>query len=298
MLNGNSNCMIPDYLNKKEINEICAFFQGAVYTWCAINGSAKFAARNFIGGINYYWEGTPLYKLYKHYESEGYEDPEKNARLDAGSLLKKTLSDDKRSFKQLKNDDEQRNYYEWDKQVEFNQMIDEETKKTTSELVNAIIKEKFDKMVPREINETYETKIDELGQNKEKGYIGRFFDIDIKDKLSIWAGYDPNPDYGFNVSFSFKKDSDNERTLKNVLQRYDPKIDDRKLDDKKGDLWFVVNLNVIINNTGNIQIGGEKNSQKNVSKSSTDSKSKVTDIINNAISIISSVLKTFGLFGL
>ena len=80
------------------------------------------------------------------------------------------------------------------------------------------------------------------------------------------------------------------------MQLYDPKIDDRELDDKKGDLWFVVNLNVIINNTGNIQIGGEKNSQKNVSKSSTDSKSKVTDIINNAISIISSVLKTFGLF--
>lgn len=163
------------------------------------------------------------------------------------------------------------------------------------------IKEKFDKLEIREISEKYEIETEyELGQNKEKGYIGRFFDIDIKDKLSIWAGYDPNPDYGFNVSFSFKKGSNNEQILKNVLQLYDPKIGDRELDDKKGDFWFVVNLNlnVTINNTGNIQIGGEKNSQKNVSKSSTDSKSKVTDIINNAISIISSVLKTFGLFGL
>lgn len=175
-------------------------------------------------------------------------------------------------------------------------MIDDESKKTASALVNNIKNHFGNKLRKRRISKKYETKIDELGQNKEKGYIGRFFDIDIKDKLSIWAGYDPNPDYGFNVSFSFKKGSNNERTLKNVLQRYDPKIDDRKLDDKKGDLWFVVNLNVIINNTGNIQIGGEKNSQKNVSKSSTDSKSKVTDIINNAISIISSVLKTFGLF--
>lgn len=180
-------------------------------------------------------------------------------------------------------------------------MTDEETKKTARELVNAI-KEKFEKLrllKERKIDNKYETEIDGLGQNNDKNYIGRFFDVTDKSiDLSIWAGYDPNPDYGFNISFSFKKDSDNERTLKNVLQRYDPKIDDRELDDKKGDFWFVVNLNlnVTINNTGNIQIGGEKNSQKNVSKSSTDSKSKVTDIINNAISIISSVLKTFGLF--
>lgn len=173
-------------------------------------------------------------------------------------------------------------------------MIDDESKKTASALVNNIKNHFGNKLRKRRISKKYETKIDELGQNNEKGYIGRFFKV--TSDLSIWVGYDPNPNYGFNISFSFKKDSDNERTLKNVLQRYDPKIDDRKLDDKKGDLWFVVNLNVIINNTGNIQIGGEKNSQKNVSKSSTDSKSKVTDIINNAISIISSVLKTFGLF--
>lgn len=173
-------------------------------------------------------------------------------------------------------------------------MTDDESKKTASALVNNIKNHFGNKLRKRRISKKYETKIDELGQNNEKGYIGRFFKV--TSDLSIWVGYDPNPDYGFNISFSFKKDSDNERTLKNVLQLYDPKIDDRKLDDKKGDLWFVVNLNVIINNTGNIQIGGEKNSQKNVSKSSTDSKSKVTDILNNAISIISSVLKTFGLF--
>lgn len=116
MLNGNSNCTIPNYLTKNEIKEICAFFQGAVHTWCAINGSAKFAAKNFIGGINYYWEGTPLYKLYKHYESEGYEDPETKAGLDAGSLLKKTLLDDKRNFVQYKKSEGKKdiNYYKWD----------------------------------------------------------------------------------------------------------------------------------------------------------------------------------------
>lgn len=179
-------------------------------------------------------------------------------------------------------------------------MIDDETKKTASTLVN-IISEKFvkpEQLEPREIDNKYETEIEyRLGQNNEKKYIGRFFKVTGTD-LVIWAGYGPEPDYGFNISFSFTKD--NEQILKNVLQLYDPKIGDRELDDKKGYFWFVVNLNlnVTINNTGNIQIGGEKNSQKNVSKSSTDSKSKVTDIINNAISIISSVLKTFGLFGL
>lgn len=168
-------------------------------------------------------------------------------------------------------------------------MIDDETKKTASALVN-IITEKFvkpEQLEPREIDNKYETEIEYgLGQNNEKKYIGRFFKVTGTD-LVIWAGYGPEPDYGFNLSFSFKKD--NEQILKKVLQMYNP----QKIIDGKGDSWFVVNLNVIINNTGNIQIGGEKNSQKNVSKSSTDSKSKVTDIINNAISIISSVLKAF-----
>lgn len=175
-------------------------------------------------------------------------------------------------------------------------MIDDETKKTASALVN-IITEKFvkpEQLEPRKIDKTYETEIDGLGQNNDKNYIGRFFDVTGTD-LAIWAGYDPNPDYDFNISFSFKKDSNNEQILKNALQMYDPKIVDRQLDDKKGYLWFVVNLNlnVTINNTGNIQIGGENNEQKNISKSSTASKSKITDIINNAISIISSVLKAF-----
>ena len=118
----------------------------------------------------------------------------------------------------------------------------------------------------REIDKTYETEIEyELGQNKEKKYIGRFFKVNGTD-CAIWAGYDP--DYDFNVSFSFTKD--NEQILKNILQMYNP----QKIIDGKGDSWFVINLNVIINNTGNIQVGGENNTQKNMNKSSTDSKPK------------------------
>ncbi len=175
-------------------------------------------------------------------------------------------------------------------------MIDNETKKIANALVTDIKNHFGNKLRRRPISKTCETEIEsELGQNNEKKYIGRFFNVTNNSiDLAIWAGYDPNPDYGFNVSFSFKKGSHNEQILKNVLQMYDPKIGDRELDDKKGDSWFVINLNIIINNTGNIQIGGENNTQKNISKSSTtDSKSKVADIISNAISIISSVLKAF-----
>lgn len=176
-------------------------------------------------------------------------------------------------------------------------MTDEE-KRIASELVTTI-KESFEKqgvLELRDIDNKYESAIDDLCQNKEKKYIGRFFNVTGNSiDLAIWAGYDPNPDYDFNVSFSFKKGSDNEQILKNVLQMYDPKIGDRELDDKKGDSWFVINLNVIINNTGNIQIGGENNTQENMSNSTTASKLNITDIINNAISIISNVLKAFGL---
>ncbi len=168
-------------------------------------------------------------------------------------------------------------------------MIDDETKKNANALVNGITEKfvKSEQLEPREIDKTYETEIEyELGQNKEKKYIGRFFKVNGTD-CAIWAGYDP--DYDFNVSFSFTKD--NEQILKNILQMYNP----QKIIDGKGDSWFVINLNVIINNTGNIQICGENNTQENISKSTTDSKSKIADIISNAISIISSVLKAFGL---
>lgn len=150
----------------------------------------------------------------------------------------------------------------------------------------------------KDIDEKYEEKIDDiLAKNKKKGYIGRFFNVRGLD-LTFWAGYDPNPDYDFNNSFSFKKGSNNEQILKNVLQMYDPKIGDRELDDKKGDFWFVVNLNlnVTINNTGIIQIGGEKNTQKICNNGNTDSSgNSKSNLLDIAISIISSVLKAFGL---
>lgn len=117
--------------------------------------------------------------------------------------------------------------------------IKEGKKKVASELVNAI-NEHFDKLSLKEIDKFYETEIEYgLGKNKEKGYFGRFFEL--TSELSIWAGYDPNPDYGFNISFSFKKNSDSKQKLEQVLQSYTlQEINDEK--DKKYS-WFVININ-------------------------------------------------------
>ena len=42
-----------------------AFLQGAVYCWCKNRKDEWFAARDLLGGDNYYWQGTPLFPLYK-----------------------------------------------------------------------------------------------------------------------------------------------------------------------------------------------------------------------------------------
>ena len=146
-------------------------------------------------------------------------------------------------------------------QNNITQMIDEETKKTASELVNAI-KEKFDKLEIREISEKYEIETEYgLGQNNEKKYIGRFFDAP-DGSLSIWIGYDP--DYGFSISFSAGEKY--KQALKETLEMYNT----HEMTDSDGWSWNIINLN-IINNYGNIQVGEQNNIQETKTSSSSDS---------------------------
>lgn len=114
MLNGNNRYILPEYLTENEKKEISAFLQGAVYLWCSLKGDAEFAARDFIGGTNYFWKKTPLYKLYEHYEINGNENSEEAAGKDAGILLKEVLINDKRTFEQFEKQNEKRKYYKWD----------------------------------------------------------------------------------------------------------------------------------------------------------------------------------------
>ena len=44
----------------EQLNLMRAFLQGAVYCWCKNRKDEWFAARDLLGGDNYYWQGTPL----------------------------------------------------------------------------------------------------------------------------------------------------------------------------------------------------------------------------------------------
>lgn len=114
MLNENSYYEVPISLTPNELNEACAYLQGAVYVCCQLKSTEEFAAKDFVGGTNYHWERTPLYKIYQYYESNGTKNPESEAAKDVGIILKKVLIEDKRTFDQFENPDENRKYYRWD----------------------------------------------------------------------------------------------------------------------------------------------------------------------------------------
>lgn len=95
-------------INEQNVREIRSYIQGAVYCWCKNRRepdglSRWFAARDLFGGANRDWEGTPLYQIFEWYKAEGYKDPEKEAGIDVGRLLKEVLHDDKRVFQIGKN---------------------------------------------------------------------------------------------------------------------------------------------------------------------------------------------------
>ena len=96
MLIGNNRFNRYLWLNLTEETLICAFMQGAVYAWCNVHGSEPFAARNLVGGDNFYWQGTPLYPLYEHYhnlypnDDSGYAVTQAGRAL--GHILKRIIS--------------------------------------------------------------------------------------------------------------------------------------------------------------------------------------------------------------
>jgi hypothetical protein len=84
--------------NDKE--RIRNFLQGAVYCWCNIQGNNWFSLRDLMGGDNSNWDGTPLFALYQKQENAGLSDPAaiEQAGKEGGWLLKRVISDDRRSF--------------------------------------------------------------------------------------------------------------------------------------------------------------------------------------------------------
>ncbi|OAV64696.1 hypothetical protein Barb6XT_02710 [Bacteroidales bacterium Barb6XT] len=99
MLKGNAGIKAVQGITKEEEKEIMAFLQGAVYCWCKNNGNKWFSARDFLGGGNSNWQGTPVYALYEKHEEVGKGAGSiKAVGIDAGWLLRKVLIEDKRTF--------------------------------------------------------------------------------------------------------------------------------------------------------------------------------------------------------
>lgn len=94
---------------------VLSYLQGCVYSWCNNQGGKWFKAQFFLGGQNYYWQGTPLYclysKRYREYNKDSAKACEQAAR-DAGHLLKDLLLNDKRHFHT--NSENGYRWYSWD----------------------------------------------------------------------------------------------------------------------------------------------------------------------------------------
>ena len=85
----------------EQLNLMRAFLQGAVYSWCKNRKDEWFAARDLLGGDNYYWQGTPLMPLYTYYlngDEDNHDYAVEEAGKAAGRLLKEVLIHDKRTF--------------------------------------------------------------------------------------------------------------------------------------------------------------------------------------------------------
>lgn len=80
--------------------DIITFLTKAIDSWCNSKSEEWFSARDFLGGKNRNWQGTPMQALYTKYINKGLSDAEskKRAGHDAGWLLKKTIKQDLRWF--------------------------------------------------------------------------------------------------------------------------------------------------------------------------------------------------------
>ena len=85
---------------EEDIKLMRIYLLGAVQVWCRDRKGEWFAARDLLGGPNFYWQGTPLHKLFKYYKQFGEDDYAiTQAGRAAGRLLKRVLiEDEKRTY--------------------------------------------------------------------------------------------------------------------------------------------------------------------------------------------------------
>ncbi|MBR3699812.1 MAG: hypothetical protein IKM85_09895 [Bacteroidales bacterium] len=88
-------------IDENRLHEMRLFLQGAVYCWCKNRKDEPFAARDLLGGDNYFWEATPMETLFLYYRNGNDDNNEyavEEAGKAAGRLLYQMLRDDKREF--------------------------------------------------------------------------------------------------------------------------------------------------------------------------------------------------------
>jgi len=101
-------------VSNADIQRMLDFLLGAVRAICAEREGTQFAARDFLGGANYFWQGTPVEILFEKYIAEGYsaEAAIEEAGKSAGHLLKRVLIEDRNRTYQL-GDAGMANGYTW-----------------------------------------------------------------------------------------------------------------------------------------------------------------------------------------
>lgn len=114
-----TNEVVTRYHNVTQLDEhqralILAYLQGMVNMWITINGTKIFAVRDFVGGQNYYWGGTPLISIWndcqatakQKYPNADQEEIDKIAHaqsaIAAGHFLKRVLIESKHNFTENK----------------------------------------------------------------------------------------------------------------------------------------------------------------------------------------------------
>lgn len=82
---------------ENELQRMRDYLLGAVQAWCRDRHGEWFAARDLLGGANFFWQGTPLIRLFDFYMARSGNDSEysvKQAGRAAGHLLKRVLIED------------------------------------------------------------------------------------------------------------------------------------------------------------------------------------------------------------
>lgn len=102
MLIGNQTIRKVHGFSERQLENMRCYLLGAAHVWTRDRKGEWFAARDLLGGANYYWVGTPLMDLYTYYKGNDDNNIEyavEEAGKAAGRLLKQALEEDsKRTY--------------------------------------------------------------------------------------------------------------------------------------------------------------------------------------------------------